>query len=146
MSWESARPRCCATRTKGSRVRDGQERKRRIDATICRMKRVIASALLLLLACAAGFAAGRGTAGLHPAGDLGVARIWHGRTTNAKADEYAQYLYEGGIQKMRSRPSNLGVQVFRKTDGGFTDFLVVSYWPSRDSVREWAGAEIDRTR
>ena len=107
------------------------------------MKTRLPLLLLFLLVGAAGFAAGRG---VRPAGELGLARIWHGRVANAKAVEYEKYLYEGGVTKMRARPSNLGVQVFRKTDGAFTDFLVVSYWPSRDSVREWAGADIDQTR
>lgn len=109
------------------------------------MKRLLVP-LVLLLACAGSFAAGRASAGLHPAGELGVARIWHGRTTAAKADEYAKYLYDTGITKIRSRPSNLGVQVFRRDDGDSADFLVISYWPSRDSVREWAGNDIEKTR
>lgn len=109
------------------------------------MKRLLVP-LVLLVACAGSFAAGRASAGLHPAGELGVARIWHGRTTAAKADEYAKYLYDTGITKIRSRPSNLGVQVFRRNDGDYADFLVISYWPSRDSVREWAGNDIEKTR
>jgi heme-degrading monooxygenase HmoA len=84
--------------------------------------------------------------GLHPPGFLGVARIWHGRTPRAKADEYEQYLYSEGITKIRKLPGNLGVQVLRRDESDETDFLVVSWWPSRDAVREWAGEEIEKTR
>ena len=38
-----------------------------------------------------------------------IARIWRGRTTRAKADEYAKYLYETGItplDRKRSRSNS----------------------------------------
>ena len=90
------------------------------------------------LACAGSFAAGRASAGLHEPGELGVARIWHGRVPTAKAGEYARYLYDAGITHMRARPSNLGIQVLRRTMGDVTDFTVISYWPSHESIAEWA--------
>lgn len=93
---------------------------------------------LFVVACAGAFAAGRASAGLHAPGELGVARIWHGRVPAAKADEYARYLYAAGITHMRARPSNLGVQVFRRTMNDVTDFTVISYWPSHESIAEWA--------
>jgi heme-degrading monooxygenase HmoA len=100
-----------------------------------------------LLAAAACMTASRSpSTGLHPAGELGVARIWHGRTPRAKADEYEKYLYSEGIAKIRKLPGNLGVQVLRRDEKEETDFLVVSYWPSRQAVREWAGEEIEKTR
>jgi hypothetical protein len=40
--------------------------------------------------------------GVHRTGELGVARIWHGRTPLAKADEYEKYLYAEGIAKIRT--------------------------------------------
>jgi heme-degrading monooxygenase HmoA len=102
---------------------------------------------LTLLAAAACVTASRSTAmGLHPAGELGVARIWHGRTPRAKADEYEKYLYSEGITKIRKLPGNLGVQVLRRDESEETDFLVVSWWPSRQAVREWAGEDIEKTR
>jgi hypothetical protein len=44
-----------------------------------------------------------------------IGRIWEGRTRAALADEYAAYLYEHGVKKLRATPGNLGVQVFRRT-------------------------------
>lgn len=105
------------------------------------------SLALAVLAVAACVTASRNNPmGLHPAGQLGVARIWHGRTPRTKADEYERYLYSEGITKIRKLPGNLGVQVLRRDEPEETDFLVVSWWPSRESVREWAGEDIEKTR
>lgn len=74
-----------------------------------------------------------------------VARVWHGKTPSAKADEYAQYLYEVGVKKLREIPGNLGVQMFRENRGNETDFVVISYWYSRDEIHAYAGADISKT-
>ncbi len=81
-----------------------------------------------------------------PAEPRSIARIWHGRTPADKADDYAKYILEGDIRQIRSLPGNLGVQVLRREDGAFTDFLVISYWPSLDAVRQWAGDGLDRAK
>ena len=63
-----------------------------------------------------------------------VARMWRGRVPNARADEYQKYLDESGIQKLRKIKDNLGAQMFRRGLGdGTTEFVVISYWPNRDS-------------
>ncbi len=41
----------------------------------------------------------------------GIARVWHGRTSAARADEYYSYLMEAGIRKTQAVHGNLGVQV-----------------------------------
>lgn len=74
-----------------------------------------------------------------------VARVWHGRTPNAKADEYAKYLGDA-IKKFRTIPGNLGYEMGRETIGGETHFMVVSYWASRDTIHAYAGADIQKTR
>jgi heme-degrading monooxygenase HmoA len=74
-----------------------------------------------------------------------VARVWHGRTPNEKADEYAAYLAEG-VKKFRTIPGNLGYQMMRETVGAETHFTVISYWPSRDTIRAYAGDDIRKTR
>jgi heme-degrading monooxygenase HmoA len=74
-----------------------------------------------------------------------VARMWQGRTRESIAEIYAEYLYEEGVKKLRSTKGNLGVQVFRQVHGGIANFITLSYWGSRDEIRAYAGADIEKT-
>jgi heme-degrading monooxygenase HmoA len=73
-----------------------------------------------------------------------VARIWQGRTRASIADEYLSYMYENGVKKIRATKGNLGVQVFRQTRGDVAHFMTLSYWSSRDEIRAYAGADIEK--
>jgi len=92
----------------------------------------------VVVAAGAGFALGAATTG-HP-----VARIWHGRVPAARADEYQRYLYESGVQKLKAIPKNQGVQMLRKDDGQTAEFFVISYWPTKDAIHAYAGADIEK--
>jgi heme-degrading monooxygenase HmoA len=70
-----------------------------------------------------------------------IARIWHGRTLTAKADEYEKYLNASGVARILKTQGNHGVEVLRKSDGPRTDFVVISYWESIEAVRRFAGAD-----
>lgn len=74
-----------------------------------------------------------------------VARMWQGRTRETIAEMYAQYHYEEGVKKLRAIKGNLGVQVFREVHGGIATFVTLSYWSSRDEIRAYAGADIEKT-
>jgi len=73
-----------------------------------------------------------------------VARIWRGRTRAALAEAYAAYHYEEGVKKLRAIPGNLGVNVFRRVEGDVAEFTTISYWSSRDEIRAYAGADIEK--
>ena len=101
----------------------------------------------LMLGAIAGFAgtawagevraAGMPTLTDHPM----VARIWHGRTPAAKADEYRQYLYETGVKKIATLPGNRGVQMMVGKTDEVGDFTVISYWDSIEAIKGYAGAD-----
>jgi heme-degrading monooxygenase HmoA len=74
-----------------------------------------------------------------------VARIWQGRTPEAKAERYADYLYEQGVKKLRATKGNLGVQVLRQTRDGIAHFITISYWSSRQDIKAYAGDDIEKT-
>jgi heme-degrading monooxygenase HmoA len=74
-----------------------------------------------------------------------IARVWHGRTTNAKADAYAAYLVEEISKGFPGLPGNLGYQMMRETVGDETHFSVISYWSARDAIHAFAGADISKT-
>ena len=93
----------------------------------------LAIALMLLFAVA-----------LHAEQRAAVARMWRGRVLRTRADAYQKYLNEAGITKLRAIKDNLGVQMFRRDEGAATEFVVISYWPNRDAIRAYAGADIEK--
>jgi quinol monooxygenase YgiN len=74
-----------------------------------------------------------------------IARLWHGKTPNDKADAYADYISDA-IKKFRTISGNLGYQLMRETVGAETHFVVISYWASRDAIKAYAGEDIQKTR
>lgn len=66
-----------------------------------------------------------------------IARIWRGRTTAARADEYAGDLYEHGIKPLEEKA--LGVQMFREDRAGESEFVTISYWESVEAMSRFAG-------
>lgn len=71
-----------------------------------------------------------------------VARIWRGRTTRERADEYEAYSYEAGIKPLMERA--LGVQYFREDRESETEFVTVSYWESIEAMSRFAGSDPTR--
>lgn len=75
-----------------------------------------------------------------------VARMWRGEVPIARADEYQQYLISAGVTKLRSIPGNLGVDTFRRTVGDREEFVVISWWPSEETIRAYAGEDVTKAR
>lgn len=107
--------------------------------------RFLPCALVLVVALTGAVFAQVGPGKPAPSGKTAIARIWHGRTKTAKADEYYEYLKEAGIRKIQGIAGNLGVQVLRRTTDDITEFTVISYWESMDAVRKFAGADVEKT-
>ena len=66
-----------------------------------------------------------------------IARIWRGRTTRARADEYGRYLYDHGIKPLEEKA--LGVQLFREDRETESEFVTISYWESVEAMSRFAG-------
>ena len=73
-----------------------------------------------------------------------IARIWEGRTTHAKADAYERYLRETAVPKMTSAKGMLGMEILRRQTSDDVEFIVISYWDSRESIKKMTGEDIER--
>jgi hypothetical protein len=71
-----------------------------------------------------------------------IARIWRGRTTRERADEYARYLYENGIRPLEEKA--LGVQLFREDRETESEFVTISYWESVAAMSRFTGGDPNR--
>jgi heme-degrading monooxygenase HmoA len=68
-----------------------------------------------------------------------IARIWRGRTSRERADEYEAYNYEVGIKPLIEKA--LGVQTFREDRAHDSEFMTISYWESVDSMSAFTGSD-----
>jgi hypothetical protein len=68
-----------------------------------------------------------------------IARIWRGRTTRARADEYAAYLYEAGIKPLEQKA--LAVQQLREDRAEDSEFVTISYWENVEAMSRFAGPD-----
>jgi heme-degrading monooxygenase HmoA len=75
-----------------------------------------------------------------------IARIWHGRTSSARADEYLAFLEARALPDYRGAPGNRGAFVLRRAEGEVTHFLTVTHWDSLEAVAGFAGAEVAKAR
>jgi hypothetical protein len=66
-----------------------------------------------------------------------IARIWRGRTTPAKADEYQRYLLDVGFRPLVEKA--LAAEMFREDREGESEFITISYWESIDAMSRFAG-------
>jgi heme-degrading monooxygenase HmoA len=68
-----------------------------------------------------------------------IVRIWRGRTTRDRADEYEVYNREVGIVPLVEKA--LGVQTFREDRGTESEFMTISYWESMEAMTSFAGED-----
>ena len=72
------------------------------------------------------------------------ARTWAGATRAADADTYLEYLHATGLAAYQATPGNRGVLALRRISGDRAEFLLLTLWDSVESIRRFAGDDIDR--
>ncbi|MEP6632938.1 MAG: hypothetical protein ABJA62_01880 [Luteimonas sp.] len=75
-----------------------------------------------------------------------VARVWHGVTPTAKADDYVAFLRARAVPDYARIAGNRAVHLMHRAQGAVTHFVVVSHWDSRDSITAFAGDDIARAK
>jgi antibiotic biosynthesis monooxygenase (ABM) superfamily enzyme len=73
-----------------------------------------------------------------------IARVWRGTTRAEDADEYAAYVEESGLKAARALDGSRGTLVLHRVDGDTAEFTTILLFDSLDSVRSFAGDDIER--
>ncbi len=73
-----------------------------------------------------------------------IARVWRGVVRLADADVYADYIRETGFEQYALTDGNRGAWLLRRDEGDRTEFITYSLWDSLNSVRAFAGDDIER--
>jgi heme-degrading monooxygenase HmoA len=71
--------------------------------------------------------------------------MWRGWVATDRAADYVSYIESTGLAEYRQTPGNLGAQMWtRDLGGGRTEVITLSWWPSLDAIRAFAGDDINR--
>jgi heme-degrading monooxygenase HmoA len=73
-----------------------------------------------------------------------IARIWRGWTSREDADAYVRYMEEVGAPDSLGTPGNRGFSVLHRSDGDREEFLTISLWDSLESIRAFAGEDVEQ--
>lgn len=65
--------------------------------------------------------------------------MWHGRVPASKANEYAEFMKERAAPDYGSVDGLQKTLFLRKDEIDVTHFLLVTYWDSMESVKQFAG-------
>jgi heme-degrading monooxygenase HmoA len=71
-----------------------------------------------------------------------IARAWAARATTANAPAYARHLQDEVIPTLRSVDGYQGARLLQRHDGDQVEIVVVTWWDSLDSIRDFAGDDI----
>lgn len=75
-----------------------------------------------------------------------IVRLWHGRVPTAKADAYRAFTNSRAIPDYRAVKGNLSVHVLERREGEVTHFITLTFWDSLESIRGFAGDDLERAR
>ncbi len=72
-----------------------------------------------------------------------IARSWRGATRAQDAEKYLEYLHRTGLAEYRKTEGNRGVLALRRIVEDRAEFLLISLWNSRESIRQFAGDDME---
>jgi heme-degrading monooxygenase HmoA len=75
-----------------------------------------------------------------------IIRVWHGRTTVAKADDYERFLKETAYPDYGDVPGNRGWMLLRRPTSDAIEFMFVSFWDSMQSVADYTGGDPEKPK
>ena len=73
-----------------------------------------------------------------------IIREWRGRARRSRADAYPRHFRERVISELRQVPGFIGARLARRDFEGEVEFLVLTRWQSMDTIRAFAGTEVEK--
>jgi heme-degrading monooxygenase HmoA len=73
-----------------------------------------------------------------------IVREWRGRAEPSRADAYPRHFRGKVIPELRDVPGFVGAQLSHRPLGDKIEFLVLTRWQSMDSVKAFAGENVEK--
>jgi hypothetical protein len=71
-----------------------------------------------------------------------IARRWHGRVPNSKAEEYLRLMEQVGLPDYRSTEGNRGAWCLHRRDGEIVHVEMFTLWDDLEAIHRFAADEL----
>jgi heme-degrading monooxygenase HmoA len=71
-----------------------------------------------------------------------IARTWRGRATAQHAQAYERHFTDNVLPELKDLAGNRGNWLLRRNLDGEVEFVALTLWDSRDSIKAFAGGDI----
>ena len=75
-----------------------------------------------------------------------IVRQWHGRVPSEKAARYREFLTLRAIPDYTGVKGNISVHILERREGDITHFVTMTFWDSMDSIRRFAGNDVEKAK
>jgi heme-degrading monooxygenase HmoA len=75
-----------------------------------------------------------------------IVRMWHGRVPAAKAKAYRDFVNSRAIPDYQSVNGNISVHILERSEGDITHFITLTFWKDLDSIRAFAGEDVEAAK
>jgi heme-degrading monooxygenase HmoA len=75
-----------------------------------------------------------------------IGRIWIGKVLEINRNEFIEYIKQTGLPGLKETEGNLGVQILVKDYETLSQIMIISFWDSEESIRNFTGPDITKAR
>lgn len=75
-----------------------------------------------------------------------IARIWHGKTSLANFEPYAEVLKKLGIPDYKSTPGFIKLSFLKRIHAGEGHFVLITYWENLEAIKNFAGEDYEKAK
>ncbi|MEO5777286.1 MAG: antibiotic biosynthesis monooxygenase [Flavobacterium sp.] len=75
-----------------------------------------------------------------------IARIWHGKTSDADFDVYTEFLKQIAIPDYQRTMGFKGLSFLRQIKNGEGHFNLITYWEDLEVIKNFAGQDFEKAK
>ena len=75
-----------------------------------------------------------------------IARRWHGRVPQAKAEAYLALMRDVALPDYRSTPGNRGAWCLSRGEGEVVHVEMLTFWDGMEAIARFAGEDVERAK
>ena len=75
-----------------------------------------------------------------------IARIWHGKTSEANFEKYSEFLTNVAVPDYSKTPGFKGLTFLRSIKNGEAHFNLITYWENFGVIKNFAGDDFEKAK